>query len=197
MTIRVLALFLAIPLAAGASWVKQFNISDQQYRVYVSNEDAKTVTAGFYLTSFPCYSQNSSEYYITQEGKNILTLYCLVPPEEIKLSYIEKPRGQFIPKNEVMQGFYSCSVMIAGEAKGSVIPRLEVELSNCKKHELDAKANKGILRAWDAGGSSVADFTRRGKPEEDAPPAAAADADSRYGEQSGLGSIPYIDGSEP
>jgi hypothetical protein len=150
---------LSIPgAAAQASWVKRFGVSDQQYRIYINSNDKFNLTDGFYLTSFPCFSQNSSEYYKTTPGNNIITLYCLEPPEEIRLAYVTKPLGAFMTRNETMDGYMLCPVKIAGLGVASVIPRLEVVIQECEKRELNAKGNKQILGLGATGaGKTVGD----------------------------------------
>jgi hypothetical protein len=132
-------------MPASASWVKRFGVSDQEYRVMITTMDKLNTTHGFYLTSFPCYSQNSSEYYKTTVGSNYIVLYCLEPPKEIYLAYATRPNGAFVSRNMSMDGYMLCPVKIAGLGVGSVIPRLEAVVQECEKREINKKGNRQIL----------------------------------------------------
>ena len=181
---------LFLPMAARANWGKQFSQSGMQFKVYVQSRDETKTTAGFYLTSFPCYSHNANEYYTTEEGKNLLSLYCLEPPAQVMLSYITKPRGAFIAKNETLEGYMVCPVGISGMGKGSVIPRLEVVLENCSKRELNRGGNRDMLSVREGDkGASVIDFMSRDAPAKAAPVECPV--------QNSIGTIPYIEGTEP
>ncbi|MDR1476752.1 MAG: hypothetical protein LBI17_01330 [Rickettsiales bacterium] len=136
---------MAVAMPADASWVKRFGVSDQEYRVMITTTDKVNTTYGFYLTSFPCYSQNSSEYYKTIAGSNYITLYCLEPPSEIYLAYATRPNGAFVSRNMAMDGYMLCPVKIAGLGAASVIPRLEAVVQECEKREINKKGNRQIL----------------------------------------------------
>ncbi|MDR1009376.1 MAG: hypothetical protein LBL52_03960 [Rickettsiales bacterium] len=198
-------ILLLASLPARALWVKQFGVSDQTYRVFVNSTDAQNITRGFYLTAFPCYSQNSNEYYETQTGKNILTLYCLEPPTEIRLGYITRPRWEFVPKNAVLEGYMMCPVKISGAVPNSVVPKLEVVIQECKKKELTAAGNKAVLRTGASqAGSSVSDVISPNPPA--AKPAAVPVAEEpkvpgavvlEYENQAGTEVVPVVDYVEP
>ena len=143
-----LALLLGRP--AMAQWSNWFNVSDQQYKVYIENsEDRFTVTQGYYLTNFPCYGQYNREYYKTVPGRNMITLYCLQPPKEIYLSYITTRIGAFVSRNTKADGYYVCSVDIVGNVSGGVIPRMQVDLAKCEKHTINPNANRDIVQEYD------------------------------------------------
>jgi hypothetical protein len=167
---------------AQASWVKRFGVPDQEYRVAIATTDTAKITAGFYLTSFPCYSQNSSEYYKTAPGQNIITLYCLEPPSEIYLAYVTKPRGAFFTRNDSMDGYMLCPVKISGPGVNSVIPRLEVVIQECEKRELNSKGNRQILGMG---------FSGAGKPVAEAMAPDDANKDAAKAEsKTGAGNVP-------
>jgi hypothetical protein len=142
---KFLILLLLFSSAANASWVRRFGISDQQYRVSITTTSITHTTAGFFLTSFPCYSQNSSEYFRTVLGRNIITLFCLEPPKEIFLAYVTKQNGALFTRNDRMDGYMRCPVRIAGLGVNSVIPRLNVVLEECDRRELNREGNRQIL----------------------------------------------------
>jgi hypothetical protein len=137
---------LATARPALALWAKQFGVSDMQYRVWVESGDKHNTTYGFYLTSFPCYAQNSSEYFKTQTGGNILTLYCLAPPENITLGYVTRPNGAFVPKNAKLDGYMVCPVSIAGLGKGDVKPRLAVNIDKCPRKSIKGSENQSLIK---------------------------------------------------
>lgn len=143
-----LILFLCIGVNANASWVNWFKLSDQLYKIYVVSDNTLETTAGFFLTSFPCYGQYSQEYYKTVAGKNMITLYCLEPPKEIYLTYNTKPLGSFFSLQEKAQGYMLCPVTVAGNVAGGVIPRLQVKIEDCEKKELNYNANKNIIKEY-------------------------------------------------
>jgi hypothetical protein len=185
--IMLALLLLAPPL--HASWTKQFRQSDQMYRVHVNHRDDRMMSTGFFLTSFPCYSMNSSDYYQTVSGKNMLTLFCLVPPEEIMISYTTKPRGTFISKSEPMTGYLRCPVVIRELMRTSVVPRLEIFIEDCAKRELNKGANAELVNRFNntAKGTTVSEFFK-GPEEEQAP------QPEKQGGNAG-GSIPYLEAS--
>jgi len=170
----LLALLVVAALPAQASWTRRFRQSDQMYRVHVNHRDDRLLSAGFYLTSFPCYSMNSSEYFQTVNGKNMITLFCLAPPEEIMLSYVTKTRGTFISRNEPMVGYMKCPVAIRNLMRTSVVPRLEVYLEDCEKRELNRGANEELINRFNntAKGTTVSEFFREdeAKQQEEVPP---------------------------
>ena len=133
-----------------AQWSNWFNVSDQQYKVYVENSEEKfDVTQGYYLTNFPCYGQYNREYYKTVAGRNMITLYCLQPPKEIYLSYITTKVGMFVSRNAKAEGYYKCEVEIVGNVNGGVIPRMQVDLAKCEKHKINPNANAEIVEEYD------------------------------------------------
>ena len=97
--ILFLCLGLIISKVSFSQWTNWFNVSDQQYKIYIVSDDSLNVTQGYYLTNIPCYGQYNQEYYKTIVGKNMITLFCLQPPTQIYLSYITKPIGTFISRN--------------------------------------------------------------------------------------------------
>jgi len=173
---------------AAASWTKQFRQSDQMYRVHVNHRNERMLSAGFFLTSFPCYSLNANDYYQTLSGRNMLTLFCLVPPEEIMISYVTRPRGTFIAKNEPMVGYLRCPVAIRELMRSNVVPRLEVFIEDCAKRELSREANTELIRRFTstANGTTVSDFFK-GLDETPAPAATEkpSGAATQYLEASG------------
>jgi len=183
---------IALLLAASpvmASWTRQFRQSDQMYRVHINHRDDRMLSAGFFLTSFPCYSINANDYYQTLSGRNMLTLFCLVPPEEIMISYVTRPRGTFIPKNEPMTGYLRCPVAIRELMRSNVVPRLEVFIEDCAKRELSREANAELIGRFTntAKGTTVAEFLRG--PEETPAPAPTPT------EKKNGASIPYLEAS--
>lgn len=132
-----------------AQWSNWFNVSDQQYKVYIVSDDNFNVTQGFYLTNFPCYGRYNQEYYKTIVGKNMITLYCLQPPKEIYLSYITRPIGTFVSRNTKADGYMVCPVEVQGSVSTGVIPRMQVNISDCTKNEINTKANKEIIQEYD------------------------------------------------
>jgi hypothetical protein len=174
-------------------------VSTQQYKLAIESGDKLNTTAGFYLTSFPCYSQNSSEYYKTLPGQNFITLYCLEPPREIYLSYLTKKNGMFFAKNENMTGYMLCQVKIAGIGVNSVIPRLTVNVDECAKKELNARGNREILtRGVSGAGKTVSEVLAKENADKQggSDPAAPKPMEVYYENQGGTGSIPYIDGDK-
>ena len=148
---KMLFLFLGVFFSnvVFAQWSNWFNVSDQQYKVYIVSDDKFNVTQGYYITNFPCYGQYNQEYYKTIVGKNMITLFCLQPPTEVYLTYITKPIGSFVSRNAKAQGYMICPVNIVGNFVGGVIPRMEVNISNCEKKEINASANKDIIKEYD------------------------------------------------
>ena len=138
------ATFFSLP--AFASWVRRFGISDQEYRITITSTDIRNTTSGFFLTSFPCYAKNASEHFRTTPGRNNITLYCLEPPREIYLSYLIRPNGAFVSRNERMDGYMRCPVRISGPSSGGVIPRLSIVVQECDKREINPQGNRQILR---------------------------------------------------
>jgi hypothetical protein len=161
---KLLFLFSLLTAApARALWVKQFGVSDVIYKIHVMSADAQNITYGFYLTSFPCYAQNSSEYFDTRAGKNIITLYCLEPPKSVMLGFLTRPRWEFVPKTSRMDGYMLCPVAVAGAGVNSAIPRLEVDLDQCEKRQLGASANKDFIgkgASADAAGKLVGELAK-------------------------------------
>jgi hypothetical protein len=145
---RTIAACIMILIArpAFALWAKQFGVSDTQYRVWVESNDQSNTTYGFYLTSFPCYAQNSSEYFKTKTGSNVLTLFCLTPPENITLGYITRPNGAFVPKNAKLDGYMTCPVAIAGLGRGDVKPRLAVNIDKCARKSIKGTENSSLIK---------------------------------------------------
>lgn len=131
-----------------ASWTKWFKLSDQQYKIYIESDNPLVTTVGFFLTSFPCYGQYNQEYYKTTPGKNMITLYCLQPPTEIYLSYLDKPLGSFFSLNEKADGYMVCPVSVIGNMAGGVIPRMQVNIKDCTKKQLNYNANKQIIEEY-------------------------------------------------
>lgn len=144
-----LLLFLFLGCEVNASWVNWFRSSDQQYKIYIVSDNQLVTTAGFYLTNFPCYGEYNQEYYKTVPGKNMITLYCMEPPTEIYLSYVSKPLGSFFPRNEKAEGYMICPVGITGNLSGGVIPRMQVNIKDCQKKQLNYDANKKIIEEYD------------------------------------------------
>lgn len=143
-----LILFSLLSFRANASWVNWFKLSDQQYKIYIVSDNQLQTTAGFYLTTFPCYGEYNQEYYKTIPGKNMITLYCMEPPTEIYLTYIVKPLGSFFPLNEKAQGYMKCPVVVTDNVGGGVIPRLQVNLQDCERKQLNYSANKNIIKKY-------------------------------------------------
>ena len=100
------------------------------------------------MTTFPCYGEYNQEYYKTIPGKNMITLYCMEPPTEIYLTYIVKPLGSFFPLNEKAQGYMKCPVVITDNVGGGIIPRLQVNLQECERKQLNYGANKNIIKKY-------------------------------------------------
>ena len=100
---KMLFLFLGVFFSnvVFAQWSNWFNVSDQQYKIYIVSDDNFNVTQGYYITNFPCYGQYNQEYYKTIVGKNMITLFCLQPPTEVYLTYITKPIGSFVSRNAI------------------------------------------------------------------------------------------------
>ncbi|MCR5507021.1 MAG: hypothetical protein K6F04_04200 [bacterium] len=144
-----LCLGLLISKVSFSQWSNWFNVSDQQYKIYIVSDDNLNVTQGYYLTNFPCYGQYNREYYRTIVGRNMITLFCLEPPKEIYLSYITKPIGAFVPKNAKADGYMLCPVSVQGSIAQGVIPRMQVNISECEKHEINPNANKDIIQEYD------------------------------------------------
>lgn len=132
-----------------AQWTNWFKTSDQQYKIYVVSDDVFNVTQGYYLTNFPCYGQYNQEYYKTIVGKNMITLYCLQPPTEIYLSYVTRPIGAFVSRNAKADGYMVCPVSIIGNVAQGVIPRMQVNISECKKNVINPSANRDIVEEYD------------------------------------------------
>lgn len=146
--ILFLCLGLIISKVSFSQWTNWFNVSDQQYKIYIVSDDSLNVTQGYYLTNFPCYGQYNQEYYKTIVGKNMITLFCLQPPTEVYLSYITKPIGSFVSRNAKADGYMVCPVNIKGNIAQGVIPRMQVNISECQKFEINAKANKDIIEKY-------------------------------------------------
>ena len=149
---KILFLFCFVFLFSNlsyAQWSNWFNVSDQQYKVYVISDDNLNVTQGYYLTNFPCYGQYNQEYYKTNPGKNMITLYCLEPPVEIYLTYITRPVGTFVSRNTKADGYMICPVEVVGNFVGGVIPRMQVNISDCVKKSVNPNANKNIIQEYD------------------------------------------------
>ena len=143
-----LCLGLLISKVSFSQWANWFNTSDQQYKIYVVGDDNLSVTQGYYLTNFPCYGQYNQEYYKTIVGKNMITLFCLQPPTQIYLSYITKPIGTFVSRNAKADGYMICPVNVVGNVAQGVIPRMQVNISECKKTEINPNANKDIIEQY-------------------------------------------------
>ena len=120
-----------------AGWHKIFNVSDKLYKVYVVSDDLFNITTGYYLTSFPCESESTKEFYKTTINNNLITLYCVKQPTEIFLSYITRPLGDFVPANQKTDGYLKCPVEVISGGFGGLIPRLQVNISKCEKFLLD------------------------------------------------------------
>ena len=71
------------------------------------------------------------------------------PPTEVYLTYITKPIGTFVSRNAKAQGYMICPVNVVGNFVGGVIPRMEVNISNCEKKEINPSANKNIIKEYD------------------------------------------------
>ena len=143
-----LCLGLLISKVSFSQWANWFNTSDQQYKIYVVGDDNLSVTQGYYLTNFPCYGQYNQEYYKTIVGKNMITLFCLQPPTQIYLSYITKPIGTFVSRNAKADGYMICPVNVVGNVAQGVIPRMQVNISECQKTEINPNANKDIIEQY-------------------------------------------------
>lgn len=175
---------------AEASWVKRFGVSDQEYRVSITTSDTARTTAGFYLTSFPCYSQNSSEYYKTMPGHSTITIYCLEPPKEIHLAYVTKPNGSFFTRNDGMDGYMLCPVRISGLGSGGVVPRLEVSIQECEKREINPRGNKQILGMGISGaGRPVSEIMAPAEAKKNGPGTGAKPADQPGADKAGKASL--------
>ncbi|MDR2098665.1 MAG: hypothetical protein LBO78_01410 [Rickettsiales bacterium] len=190
------AAFMALCLPARASWVRQFNVSTQQYRLFIESSDKTGTTTGFYLTSFPCYSQNGSEYYKTLPGQNSITLYCLEPPREIYLSYLTKRAGSFFSKNDDMAGYMFCPVKISGQGVNSVVPRLAVAIEDCEKKVLNPKANREMLSKGVSGAGKTVSDMMEGDGAPLPPSGSPQPAETLYRNQLGAESAPRTDGNE-
>ena len=79
----------------------------------------------------------------------MITLYCLQPPTEIYLSYITRPIGTFVSRNTKADGYMVCPVEVQGSVATGVIPRMQVNISDCTKNEINTKANKEIIQEYD------------------------------------------------
>ncbi len=143
-----LLVFLFFSMSVSAQWSNWFNTSDQLYKIYVVGADNFIVTQGYFLTSFPCYGKYAQEYYRTIEGRNMITVYCLEPPKEIYLTYLNLPIGGFAPRNAKAQGYMKCPVKVQGSFAGAVIPRMQVDVKDCAKSEINPNANKDILKEY-------------------------------------------------
>ncbi len=150
---KILILILGIVFSSNleaASWSSQFNTSTQQYKIYIQSDDKFNFTQGYYLTSFPCYGEYSQEFYKTIVGKNnMITLFCLFPPEKIYISYITKPIGTFVSRNAVAEGYMHCPVKIVGNTATSSIPRMQVKIQDCEKKSVNRNANREIIEEYD------------------------------------------------
>ncbi|MDR0367006.1 MAG: hypothetical protein LBH41_00310 [Rickettsiales bacterium] len=149
-----LAAFLVLPFGAKALWVKQFGVPDVAYKIHIESQDDHNTTYGFYLTSFPCYARNSSEYFDTRPGRNIISLYCLEPPKSVMLGFTTRPRWEFVPKNAVLDGYMTCPVEVSGAGVNSVIPRLAVDIALCERRKLGLSLNKEFIAQGSAAASA-------------------------------------------
>jgi len=146
---RIIALLFAILISTSASarWARMFGMNDMQYRVFVEAPNRMTViTRGSFLTRFPCYAMNSMEFFTTEPGQNIINIFCLTPPTEIVLGFIERPRGVFVARNTPYEGYMICPVNVMGMNAADVRPRLSVDLGTCERHTLNPSANHNLIR---------------------------------------------------
>ncbi len=135
-SLTLLFLFYVFNNFVLAGWQKVFSVSDKLYKLYVVSDDLFNITSGYYLTSFPCDSESKREFYKTAINNNLITLYCHKQPTEIFLSYITRPLGEYVAPNQKTDGYLKCPVEVIGDGMGGLVPKLQVNISKCEKHQL-------------------------------------------------------------
>ena len=147
---KILFLFLfIISRDVYSYWGRILNVSDREYKLYVISDDKLNITEGYYLTTFPCDGENSREYYKTVVGQNLITLYCFETPKIVYLSYVTKPAGTFVPKNEKTNTYMKCNIEVVTDGNNGTVPLLQVNVAKCEKNSLNSKSNYNIKKSVD------------------------------------------------